>query len=126
MYGKKTYKKKNKHEKKKEQYRDSFVQDYIPLYKMRSSLGLETRIEESTDFPNLREGCHKRFSVIQEKSLFLMHELEYAREYNLKLRRRRSSKSLPDPWDDYPSYVWDLQKSWKHSTKRKNQYYRDK
>lgn len=126
MYDRKVYKKKHRSEKKKEQYRNSFVQSYIPLYSMRKGLGMDLKMEESMDLPNLRAGCHKKFSVIQEKSLFLMHEYEYAKEYGLKMRRKRSTKGLPDPWDDLPSFVWDLQKSWKHSTKRRRQYYKDK
>lgn len=124
MYSRKVDKKKYRNGKIKEQYRNASEQESIPHYGWFKGLGVEMKPSVYTDFPNLRAGCHKKFSLKQEKSLFAMHEYEYAKEYNLKLRRKRSTKGLPDPWDDYPSYVWDLQKSWKHSTKRKRQYYK--
>jgi len=76
-------------------------------------------------YPNVKSSCHKAFSLKQERSFFLMHSIEY-REYNLKLRQKRSANNLPDPWDDYPSYVYKNAKSWKQGTKRSNQYYKEK
>jgi len=45
------------------------------------------------------------------------------RGYPIKLRVARG-RVLPDPWDDYPSIVSDLSRSWKHNSKRCKQYYK--
>lgn len=56
--------------------------------------------------------------------MFMMHEIEYKKAYGLKLRGRRSPRNLPDSWDDLHCEIYDVEKSWKHSTKRKKQYYK--
>ncbi|AVI65767.1 hypothetical protein CKQ84_07595 [Shewanella sp. WE21] len=73
-------------------------------------------------YPSIRSGIHKRFSTKQEKSFYFIHLIE-CRGYPVKLRAARG-KALAEPWDDYPTYVYDVAKSWKHSSKRKHQYYR--
>lgn len=78
-----------------------------------------------TSYPRLKNRIIKRFSVHQERSLTAMHKVEYKKEYNLKIRGSRDG-SIPNPWDDYPSSVYELGKSWKHNSKRKKQYYREK
>jgi hypothetical protein len=101
----------------KEQYRNSYIEHYTRYF-----------CDEMLDreiFPNIKSGVHKKFSNIQEKSFFELHENEL-KEYGFSIRRRRSNKSLPDCWDDYPSYVYKNKKSWKKSTKRCNQYYKVK
>lgn len=73
-------------------------------------------------YPSVRSGTHKRFSTRQEKSYFFLHEIE-CKGYPIKLRAARG-RALATPWDDYPSYVYDLAKSWKHNSKRRCQYYK--
>jgi hypothetical protein len=74
------------------------------------------------DYPSLRSGAHKHFSTKQEKGYYFLHMIE-CRGYPIKLRVARGS-SLANPWDDYPAYVYDLAKSWKHNSKRRYQYYK--
>ncbi|OEF62546.1 hypothetical protein OAA_18460 [Vibrio cyclitrophicus 1F175] len=73
-------------------------------------------------YPSVRSGVHKRFSTKQEKIYFFLHKVEY-REYPIKLRAARG-KSLANPWDDFPAYVYDVAKCWKHNSKRRYQYYK--
>lgn len=51
-----------------------------------------------------------------------MHLLE-CKGYPIKLRVARG-KVLADPWGDNPSSVYGVAKSWKHNSKRRNQYYK--
>lgn len=74
------------------------------------------------NYPSVRSGTHKHFSTKQEKSYYFLHQIE-CREFPIKLRAKRG-KALADPWDDYPSYVYDVAKSWKHNSRRRNQYFR--
>lgn len=110
--------KRYRNKKIKEQFRNSYIET------ASYSIGMNN-MNEYEVFPNLISGCHKHFSTKQEKSLYEMHQYEYFKEYNLKLRGKRSKRNLADPWDDYPSFVYDSLKSWKHSTKRKKQYYKN-
>lgn len=76
-----------------------------------------------TSYPYMRSNCHKHFSNKQERSKTKMHLKEY-KEYEtfgFRIRGKRNG-SLPDPWDDYPSFVWNTHKSWKHNSKRKKQW----
>lgn len=61
------------------------------------------------------------FQPSRRRAIFL-HKVEYS-EYPLKLRPARG-KSLANPWDDYPAYVYDVAKWWKHNSKRRHQYYK--
>lgn len=99
----------------KEQYRNSYTETYFFIFE---------EIEREV-LPNVKSSVHKNFSTIQEKSLFELHENEL-KEYGFHIRRRRSKSSLANPWDDYPSYVYKNKKSWKSSTKRRKQYYKEK
>ena len=73
-------------------------------------------------YPLLKNCLYKRFSTRQEKSYFYLHRIEY-KEYHLKLRAARGTQ-LADPWDDHPSTVYDVARSWKHNSRRRYQYYR--
>ncbi|BCV47418.1 hypothetical protein TUM17382_01110 [Shewanella algae] len=73
-------------------------------------------------YPCVRSGTHKHFSTKQEKSYFFLHKVE-CREYPIILRAARG-KALANPWDDYPAYVYDVAKCWKHNSKRHHQYYK--
>ncbi|PKG40446.1 hypothetical protein CXF74_02325 [Psychromonas sp. Urea-02u-13] len=73
-------------------------------------------------YPSIRSGTHKSFSTKQEKSFYFIHLIE-TRGYPIKLRAARG-RVLPDPWDDYPSIVSELSRSWKHNSKRCKQYYK--
>ena len=73
-------------------------------------------------YPSIRSGVFKHFSTKQEKSVYFIHLVE-CKGYPVKLRAARG-KQLADPWNDYPTYVYDVAKSWKHNSKRKFQYYR--
>lgn len=105
----------SKNKKLKAQYRDSYIE-----YRFFIGEFLEYEI-----LPNVKSNVHKKFSTIQEKSLFEKHENEL-KEYGINIRRRRSKSNIPNPWDDYPSYVYKNRKSWKSSTKRSKQYYKEK
>lgn len=71
---------------------------------------------------NCRNKYFREFSTKQEKSFYLMHLAEY-RGTELRLRARRG-KALPSSWDDLPTGIYDAEKCWKTSTRRKNQWYR--
>lgn len=73
-------------------------------------------------YPAIRSAVHKHFSTKQEKSYYFLHEKECSL-FPVKLRAKRGG-ALADPWDDYPSSVYDLAKSWKHNSRRRNQYFR--
>lgn len=75
-----------------------------------------------TYYQNLKSGTIKKFSVHQEISLTSLHKVEY-KEYLIKIRAKRDG-AIPNPWDDYRSDVYDVSKSWKHNSKRKNQHYK--
>ncbi|QCR38171.1 hypothetical protein [Nissabacter sp. SGAir0207] len=75
-----------------------------------------------TYFYRLRSLTFKQFSTKQERSYYYLHEIEY-REYPLKLRKARG-KLLPDNWDDFPTSIYRVAKSWKHNSRRAHQYYR--
>ena len=49
-----------------------------------------------------------------------MHLIE-CKGYPVKLRAARG-KLLADSWDDYPSHVFDVAKSWKHNSRIRKQY----
>ena len=74
-------------------------------------------------YPNLRSVYFKKFSTQQERSFYFMHCIEY-KDYPLKIRVARGN-GLPYVWDDFPTYVYKFSKSWKHNSKRKNQYYKE-
>ena len=61
--------------------------------------------------------CHAIFH------LQLNHQVQY-KDYPLKLRVARGT-GLPHDWDDLPTYVYDVAKSWKHNSKRAHQYYKE-
>ena len=73
-------------------------------------------------YPSVRSGPHKHFSTKQEKCYYFLHKIE-CRGYPVKLRAARG-RALASPWDDYPSHVYGLAKSWKYNSKRRKQYYR--
>lgn len=73
-------------------------------------------------YPSVRSGTHKHFSTKQEKSYFFLHKVE-CRGYPIKLRAARG-KALANPWDDFPAYVYNVAKCWKHNSRRRHQYYK--
>ncbi len=74
-------------------------------------------------YTNLRSHYHKYFSTFQEKSFYSLHNVEF-RDFPLKLRAARGS-CLVDPWDDLPTNTIKVAKSWKHNSRRRNQYFRE-
>lgn len=73
-------------------------------------------------YPEVRSAHFKKFSNQQERSFYLLHVIEY-KDYPLKLRVARGT-GLPQVWDDLPTYVYKVAKSWKHNSKRAHQYYK--
>ncbi len=73
-------------------------------------------------YASLRSVCHKHFSTKQEKSFYFLHKIDCC-GFPIKLRAARG-RVLADPWNDYPSSVAHVAKSWKHNSKRRKQYYR--
>jgi hypothetical protein len=73
-------------------------------------------------YPSVRSHYHKHFSTKQEKSYYFLHKIEN-RGYPIKFRAARG-RTLADPWDDYPSSVYRVAKSWKHNSSRHKQYYK--
>ena len=65
----------------------------------------------------------KAFSTHQERSFYFLHIIEY-KDYPLKIRVARGN-GLAQAWDDLPTYVYKVTKSWKHNSKRKHQYYKE-
>lgn len=74
-------------------------------------------------YPNVRSSMFKEFSTHQERSFYLLHVIEY-KNYPLKIRVARGA-GLPHVWDDFPSYVYKVAKSWKHNSRRQHQYYKE-
>jgi hypothetical protein len=66
----------------------------------------------------------REFSTKQERSYYQLHLAEY-QGLPLRLRARRGN-ALPTSWDDLPTGVYDAEKCWKTSTRRKTQWYRIK
>lgn len=71
----------------------------------------------------MRNAYFKKFSTYPERSFYFFHLIEY-KDYPLKLRVARGS-GLPEEWDDLPSSVYKVAKSWKHNSKRKHQYFKE-
>lgn len=67
---------------------------------------------------------YREFSTKQERSYYQLHLAEY-RGTKLRLRARRGN-ALPTSWDDLPTGMYDAEKNWKTSTRRKTQWYRVK
>lgn len=80
-------------------------------------------LDEYKIFVNVNSSSIKRFSTYKEKSDAIIHKYEYSFDYDIKIRAKRST-AIANPWDDYRSYVYKNEKSWKHSTKRKKQHYK--
>ena len=74
-------------------------------------------------YPNVRSSMFKEFSTHQERSFYFLHVIEY-KNYPLKIRVARGA-GLPHVWDDFPSYVYKVAKSWKHNSRRQHQYYKE-
>lgn len=72
----------------------------------------------------LRNRIIRKFSTKQEKAYYFLHEIEL-REYRVKLRKARG-KALAHVNDDLPSFAYKLEKSWKHNSRRKSQWYKEK
>lgn len=74
-------------------------------------------------YPNLRSQSHKKFSTTQERALYSQHMIEHQKGGMVKLRAKRSTKSLANPNDDYATNLHSI-RSWKDKTNRQNQYYK--
>ena len=74
-------------------------------------------------YPNVRSSMFKEFSTHQERSFYFLHVIEY-KNYPLKIRVARGA-GLRHVWDDFPSYVYKVAKSWKHNSRRQHQYYKE-
>ncbi|MDH1241555.1 MULTISPECIES: hypothetical protein [Acinetobacter] len=74
-------------------------------------------------YPNVRSSIFKKFSFQQERSFYFLHRIEY-KSYSLKIRVARGT-GLPHVWDDFPTCVYKVAKSWKHNSKRAHQYYKE-
>jgi hypothetical protein len=82
-------------------------------------------VSEIEILPSIRSGCHKNFSILNEaKQAFRHKEDEYRKLY--KIRGKRTRSGLPNVWDDYPSYVYSMEKSWKYNSRRKKQWFKEK
>lgn len=81
----------------------------------------KTRVGEIEYYTYVHSESHKHFSTKQEKTAYCIHMIEY-KQYKLKIRPSRGS-NIANPWDDYPSYVYKMSKSWKYKSKRKRQYH---
>lgn len=77
----------------------------------------------SKRYPNIKSLYYKAFSTRQERSFYFLHIIEY-KDYPLKIRVARGN-GLAQAWDDLPTYVYKVAKSWKHNAKRKHQYYKE-
>jgi hypothetical protein len=65
---------------------------------------------------------YREFSTNQEKSMYYLHLIEY-RDIKLRIRAKRGAL-LPTSWDDLPTGMYDVEKSWKHNSHRNHQWYR--
>lgn len=74
-------------------------------------------------YPNVRSSIFKKFSFQQERSFYFLHRIEY-KSYSHKIRVARGT-GLPHVWDDFPTCVYKVAKSWKHNSKRAHQYYKE-
>ena len=74
-------------------------------------------------YPNIKSFYFKHFSNKQERSFYCLHSIEY-KDYSLKIRVARGA-GLPHVWDEFPTYVYKVAKSWKHNSKRSHQYYKE-
>ena len=102
----------------KEQYRNNDIS--IENIDPESGLVLRNICQNNTT----RSNQHKAFSTKQERSMYLMHHIEYTKQYGKILRCSRSNSYLPDEYDDLPTSVHHFAKSWKHNSNRKKQYYK--
>ncbi|SDC76598.1 hypothetical protein SAMN05421749_11325 [Acinetobacter marinus] len=62
----------------------------------------------------------KKFSTHQERSFYFLHRIGY-KSYSLNIRVARGT-GLAQVWDEFPTYVYKVAKSWKHNSKRAHQY----
>ena len=61
--------------------------------------------------------CFKKPKTTQERKYSFCDQ---CKEYNIKVRKRRNFKNLPNTWDDI--YKYFPGKSWKHQTKKRKQW----
>jgi len=72
--------------------------------------------------PQLRSHIYRYFSTFAEKKATLGHMADYP-DYGIRFRACRG-KNILDPYDDIPTNVLKLSRSWKHNSRRKKQFYR--
>lgn len=72
----------------------------------------------------MSEVLYLRNLVLSKSVAFIfLHRIEY-KSYSLKIRVARGT-GLPQVWDDFPTCVYKVAKSWKHNSKRAHQYYKE-
>lgn len=74
--------------------------------------------------PAFRGYMFRSFSTKQERSQAQLHKIEYA-GYKIKFRPCRSS-TLIDSWEDVTCTMYYVKKCWKHNSKRRKQFYRER
>ena len=74
-------------------------------------------------FPNRQDKWYRHFSTKQEKSFYFLHRIEY-KTYRIRLGYKRCQ--IFDSWEDLTPFSCYGGKNWKHNSKRKYQYYREK
>ena len=109
------YEKENKNKKYKERYRNRNTSNIN--YQMFKNEHKKTFYNEFYSLPNAKDGHNRKIKTQQEKKLYI-RDLYDIKKYNMK---RKSSKSLPDSRNAPKSMLKD--KSWKETSKRKNQWY---
>ncbi|WKX25409.1 hypothetical protein [Tatumella ptyseos] len=72
--------------------------------------------------PQLRSHIFRYFSTFAEKKATLGHMADYP-DYRIPFRACRG-KNIIDYYDDIPTDVLKLSRSWKHNSRRKKQFYR--
>lgn len=73
-------------------------------------------------YPQLRNHIYRYFSTFSEKKATLGHIADYP-DYGIRFRACRG-KNIIDHHDDVRSDALKLSRSWKHNSRRKNQFYR--
>lgn len=75
-------------------------------------------------FPFRQDRYYRKFSNKNAKASLGLSLIE-CKEIGINIRLR-NGMDFPDPWDDYISNLCYVAKSWKHNSKRRKQYFREK
>lgn len=114
-------------EKKKEAFRGKRTTHY----KILDNEGYTVEESDHDKYPNISKsgfsgmGLYTRFKRKKNyASLSQMHCYEYEREYGIQIKRKAHLNI--DRWVSEERRTMDKAKSWKDSTKRKNQYFKER